>query len=55
MVALVELDEGPRLLTNIVGVAPDAVACDMPVQVTFDEYEDGASVPKFMPRNAAAE
>ena len=55
VVALVELDEGPRLLTNIVGVAPDAVTCDMPVQVTFDDYEEGVAVPKFMPRNAAAE
>jgi uncharacterized protein len=55
VVALVELAEGPRLLTNIVGVAPDAVTCDMPVQVTFDDYEDGVAVPKFTPRKTAAE
>jgi uncharacterized protein len=45
----VELEEGPRLLTNIVGVPPDQVACDMPVKVAFDDVADGVSVPKFMP------
>jgi len=47
VVALVELEEGPRLLTNIVGTAPDKVACDMPVKVVFDDVGDGISVPKF--------
>jgi hypothetical protein len=51
-VALVELDEGPRLLTNIVGVPPQQVACDMPVQVTFDDYDEGVAVPKFRPLKA---
>ncbi len=37
VVALVELEEGPRLLSNIVGVKPDAVACEMPVKVVFDD------------------
>jgi hypothetical protein len=53
-VALVELAEGPRLLTNIVGVPPEAVTCDMPVKVVFDDVEDGVSVPKFAPLNASA-
>jgi uncharacterized OB-fold protein len=47
VVALVELEEGPRLLTNIVGVTPDKVACEMPVKVVFDDMADGVSVPKF--------
>jgi uncharacterized OB-fold protein len=49
VVALVELEEGPRLLTNIVGVPPDKVACEMKVKVTFDDVGDGVSVPKFTP------
>ena len=52
VVALVELDEGPRLLTNIVGVPPEQVVCDMPVQVTFEDYDEGAAIPKFMPLKA---
>jgi uncharacterized OB-fold protein len=47
VVALVELEEGPRLLTNIVGVPPDKVACDMAVKVVFDDVGEGVSVPKF--------
>jgi uncharacterized OB-fold protein len=49
VVALVELEEGPRLLTNIVGVPVDKVVCDMPVKVVFDDVGDGVSVPKFTP------
>jgi uncharacterized OB-fold protein len=54
VVALVELDEGPRLLTNIVGVPPDKVACDMRVRVVFDDYGEDVAVPKFAPLDATA-
>ena len=37
VVALVELEEGPRLTTNIVGCAADAVKIGMPVEVTFED------------------
>ena len=37
VVALVELDEGPRLISNIVGCTPEEVAIDMPVQLRFEE------------------
>ena len=40
VVAMVELEEGPRLLSNIVGIKPDAVACEMPVKVVFDDVAD---------------
>jgi len=53
VVALVELAEGPRLLTNIVGIKPEVVTCDMPVKVVFDDVEPGVSVPKFAPLDAA--
>jgi uncharacterized OB-fold protein len=49
VVALVELDEGPRLLSNIVGIEPDKVRCEMRVKVVFDDVADGISVPKFAP------
>jgi uncharacterized OB-fold protein len=49
VVALVELDEGPRLLTNIVGIKPENVACEMPVKVVFDDVSEEVSVPKFAP------
>jgi len=46
VVAIVELDEGPRLLSNIVGMNPDDVRCDMRVQVVFEDT-DGITIPKF--------
>jgi uncharacterized OB-fold protein len=49
VVALVELAEGPRLLTNIVGIPPEDVRCDMPVKVVFDDVTADATVPKFTP------
>jgi uncharacterized protein len=55
VVALVELDEGPRLLTNIVGVPPDKVACDLRVKVVFDDYGEDVAVPKFTPLDAASQ
>jgi uncharacterized OB-fold protein len=50
VVALIELDEGPRLISNVVGVAPDEVRCEMPVEVFFDDVSETVSVPKFKPR-----
>jgi uncharacterized OB-fold protein len=49
VVALVDLDEGPRLMTNLVGVEPEDVRIGMPVRVTFEEVSDDASVPLFEP------
>jgi uncharacterized OB-fold protein len=50
VVALVTLDEGPTLMTNIVGCAPEKVAIGMPVEVTFDDWTEEISIPKFRPR-----
>ena len=50
VVALVELDEGPRLISNIVGCAPEDVAIDMPVEVCFEEAGD-FRLPRFAPAN----
>lgn len=49
IVALVELDEGIRLVTNLTGVAPDDVRNDMAVEVTFVEYSDDVVLPHFSP------
>jgi hypothetical protein len=52
VVALVELEEGPRLLTNILGISHEDVRCEMPVEVVFDDYDEDVSVPKFRPLSA---
>lgn len=48
VVAWVDLEEGPRLLSNIVGVDVDAVTCGMPVEVEWEEHES-CSIPLFRP------
>lgn len=48
-VAMVELDEGVRMMTNIVGCEPDDVTVDMPVRVTWEELSDGRHLPLFEP------
>jgi uncharacterized OB-fold protein len=49
IVAIVELAEGTRLVTNIVGVAPEAVSIGMTVQVQFEEHDGGLVLPVFAP------
>jgi uncharacterized protein len=44
VVAYVELDEGPRIMTNIVDCDPDEVRCGQPVEVTFDPVDEGEGV-----------
>lgn len=49
VVALVELDEGPRLMTNVIGCPTDAVAVGMRVRVTWEPLSDGRNLPQFEP------
>lgn len=49
VLAYVELAEGVRMLTNIVGCAPDAVRIGMPVEVVFDDGTPAVTLAKFRP------
>ena len=48
-VAYVELEEGPKLMTNIVGCENDAIYCDMAVEVVFEDVTPEIALPKFKP------
>jgi uncharacterized OB-fold protein len=48
-VGLVELDEGPRLLTWLRGIEPESVTVGLPVQVDFEDLDDGLTVHQFVP------
>jgi uncharacterized OB-fold protein len=50
--ALVDLDEGIRMVTNLVELSPDDVEIGLPVQVAFEATADGVAVPVFRPRVA---
>ena len=52
VVAVVTLDEGPRLMANIVGVLPDLVRIGDRVQVRFLPMGEGLCLPQFVPVSA---
>ena len=50
IIAIVELHEGPRMATNIVGIedpTPEKIRIGMEVVVTFDKITEELSLPKF--------
>ena len=55
VIAVIELEEGPRMMSNIVECAPtpDAVQVDMPVQVVFEKQSDDVHLPLFRPAETA--
>ncbi len=53
-IAVVELEEGPRMMTNIVDTpqTPEALVLDMPVEVVFEDFGDEITLPLFRPTGA---
>lgn len=49
-VALVHLEEGPRMYSNIVGVPLDRVRIGDEVEVVFDKVTPDITIPRFRPR-----
>ena len=47
--AIVDLEEGPRMMTNVVDCDFDALAVGMALEVTFREETDEITVPLFRP------
>lgn len=48
-VAEVELEEGPRLLTNLVEVSNEEIRIGMSVEVVYDDVTDEVTLAKFKP------
>lgn len=49
VVACVELDEGARIVSNLVSDDPDAVRIGQRVEVFFDKVSEDLTIPKFRP------
>ncbi len=49
--ALVELEEGPRLVTNIVECSDEELRTDMPVEAVFDDVSEETTLIRFRPRS----
>lgn len=48
-VVAVELEEGPRMITNLVNCGTEDIKMGMPVEVVFDDVTGEVSLPKFRP------
>lgn len=48
-VAEVTLDEGPRLITNLVDVEPDSIRVGMPVEIVYDDVAAELTLARFRP------
>ena len=49
--AMVELEEGPHMMSNLINIDPDpqVVKCDTPVEVVFEKLTDEITIPLFQP------
>ena len=50
-IAIAKLDEGPKMMCNIVECAqtPEALIMDMPLKVSFEKVNDEITLPQFKP------
>ena len=48
-VVVIKLAEGAKMISNLVGVSPDAIRIGMPVRVVFEDVTDEVTLPKFAP------
>jgi uncharacterized OB-fold protein len=55
VIAVVELEEGPRMMTNIIGIdpTPETLPIDLPVEVTWEQQDERITLPLFRPRTGA--
>ncbi len=55
-IAVVQLEEGPRMMSNVVEVeqTPEALQLDMSLEVVFERLNDEISLPLFRPARSAA-
>jgi len=52
IVAMIELEEGPRMMSNVTECPPEDIAIGMPVEVWFEPVEEGLAIPLFRPVGA---
>ena len=49
IIAVVEINGGARILAGLTGITPDSVRLDMPVEIVFEDLDDGPTMFKFKP------
>ena len=53
-VVLIKLDEGPKMLSNLVDISPEEIRIGMRVEVVFEDLNDQVTLPKFKPVGSEA-
>jgi uncharacterized OB-fold protein len=48
-VGLIELEEGTRLVANLVAIDPGDIAVELPVEVEFVDHDEDLTLPAFHP------
>jgi len=51
--AIIDLDEGYQMMSNLIGIRVDQISVDLPVQVTFERLLDDLVLPYFVPARAS--
>lgn len=49
VIALITLEEGPRMMSNVIGCDVESVKCGLAVEVVFERWSDEITMPKFRP------
>jgi uncharacterized OB-fold protein len=49
VIALIELEEGPTMMSNVVQCELENVEIGMEVEVVFEDWSEEISIPKFKP------
>ena len=50
---VVELEEGGKITSNVVGIDPHRLKCGMPVEVIFEKITDEVVLPRFKPADVS--
>jgi uncharacterized OB-fold protein len=55
VIAVVQLQEGPRMMSNVINVepAPEHLPPDLPLEVTWEQQSDDITLPLFQPAGGA--
>ena len=49
VIAVIELEEGPRMMSNLIIDDPYSTTVDMDVEIVYDDVTDDVTLPKFKP------
>jgi uncharacterized OB-fold protein len=49
VLAVIKLNEGPRMVSNVIGIKPEDVKIGMKVEVVYEDVTEQFTLPKFKP------